>query len=112
MSLLKLLTHAILILVDQTVNLQDQLEKDANVSAYQRCLALLQTVDLSAKSMQTVQQTRHASTGNVKILVLDYVVSMHTVELVTIYQFVSVIKVTLETHSPVVILNQVRKIKG
>ena len=111
MSLLKLLTHAILTLVDQTVNLLDQLEKDANVSAYQRCLALLQTVDLSAKSMQTVQQTRHASTGNVKILVLDYVVSMHTVELETIYQFVSVIKVTLETHSPVVILNQVRKIK-
>ena len=107
---LRLWIHATQIHVDPTVSLQEQLVKDVNATVCQRCWDLLPIAGQNVKSMLTVPQTKHVSTGNARTHVLDCVESMLTVELEIIFPFVSVTRVTLEIHSPVVTSNQVRKV--
>jgi hypothetical protein len=94
--------------VDLTVNLQELSATDANVTVFQRCLALLPTAGQNVRSMLTAQLTKPASTGSVKILALASVESMLTAESEIIFLFVSVTKVILVIPSQAVTSNQVR----
>ena len=60
-----------------------------------------QTADLNVLSTLTVPPRLHVSTENVKIPALAFVEEMHTAESEIIFQFVSVTKDSLETHSQV-----------